>query len=210
LEKDHVIQFYDDTFINSMPWSTRAFDNTGKGETAIGAIDFFSLGASVVYYDNIILQPVVEYEPQLLTVFRGFYSSGGLQDVYSSDDAYLKFNPGITIIAEDPPVWLVFDFEASADAEGNVRAIVETSANTPGLTQTVQAFNWTTQRFDDYSSSSVSFNRDSVDYLEFPSNDYVHPISGAVQLGIRVNRAGPKLLFPWTFCVDTAVICIDP
>jgi hypothetical protein len=135
-------------------------------------------------------------------VFRGFYVSGGLADTFESDDAYLKFNPGIVLFSTDAPVWLIFDGTLPGDSSSLLSVALEASANTPGLTQTVEMFNWQAAAYEVVGSQSTGLN-DTHQLIDVSGNsDFVEPVTGAVRTRIGWRPSGIVFLFPWTVCID--------
>ena len=137
-------------------------------------------------------------------LFRGVLLSGDVSDVASSDDSYLSHNPGFTLNSNEPPVWLIFDANLSNDSPADVDVTVEANANTPGLTQTLEMFNWNSGQFESVDSQAASFNQDLVVTVDLAADaaDYVQSGTGAVRLRSGWVQTGFTLLFPWTISVD--------
>ena len=145
------------------------------------------------------------------TVLRGFYLSGALEDTFESDDAYLKFNLGITLAPTEPPVWLIFDGTLPSDLPTSLSVMLEASANTPGLTQTVEMFNWGTGQFEEVDASGASFGADSVVTVDVSANilDYVEVGTGFVRSRIGWRQTGIIFLYPWTISIDQVVWIVE-
>ena len=142
--------------------------------------------------------------PASFNTFRGLLIDGDATDVAASDDSYLRHNPGFTLNSSEPPVWIDFDANLSSDAPVGLEALFETSANTPGLTQTVEVRNWTTGQFELMDSRDASFNSDAVTSVDLASGipDYVEGGSAALQVRVGFRITGFTLLFPWTTSID--------
>lgn len=142
--------------------------------------------------------------PASFNTFRGVLVGGDATDVAASDDSYLKHNPGFTLNSSEPPVWIEFDANLSSDDPVGLETLFETSANTPGLTQTVEVLNWTTNQFELVDSRDASFNSDAVITVDLTSGilDYVEEGSAALQVRVGFRQTGFTLLFPWTTCID--------
>ncbi len=141
------------------------------------------------------------------TPFRGLHKSGTLADTFTSNDSYLKFNPGITLLSSEAPVWLIFDGTLRNDSPGSLDFALESSANTVGLQQTVEMFDWNTKQFVEIETVESSFNLDSVQTVDLTPGvaDYVQSGTGAVRARIGYRRSGIVLLYPWTICIDRVV-----
>jgi hypothetical protein len=141
------------------------------------------------------------------STFRGLHVSGTLEDTFASDNKYLKFNPGITLSPTEPPVWLIFNGTLPTDSPATLSIKLEAKTNTLGLNQTIDAFNWNSQQYQQVSSTNASFNTDSVVTVDLTTGigSYVQPATGAVRVRIGWRATGPVVLFPWTICVDQVV-----
>ena len=98
--------------------------------------DFFSADA------ELLLNLTFVTEPSLLDVFRGTALAGGLSEVLSSDDARLNVVPGFTLTNLEAPVWLVLDGTLATPGVNALLLSVESQSSSPGLTGTIEAFNW--------------------------------------------------------------------
>ena len=135
--------------------------------------------------------------PDTFDVFRGISVSGTLADFAESDDADASYLPGFTISGNEAPVWLIFDGVAP-DAT-SIR--VESSAGTPGLEYTVEAFNWATGEFEEIGVQTELFNNDEV--IDFPivAADHIDA-GGEVRTRVGWRLVGFSINFPWQVNVD--------
>ncbi len=97
------------------------------------------------------------------------YLSGDLSASFESDDSYLKFNPGMTINSGEAPVWLIFDGTLPNNNPVSLQIVMESTAGTPGLTHTLEAWNWTSMAYDVVDVSAASFNDDVVVTIDLSS-----------------------------------------
>ena len=146
-------------------------------------------------------QPIV---PDAFTVSRGFQIGGTLADALESDDSRLRFNPGFILNDAEAPVWLIFDAALSSDSPGSLVLAVESQAGTPGLTATLEAFNWNTSGYEIVEASAASFNTDTVVSVDLSSgiSDYVQSGSGAIRSRIGWRQTGFTINFPWEVRLD--------
>ena len=88
---------------------------------------------------------------------------------------------------------------------------MESQAGTPGLTGTLEAFNWVSSAFEIVDATATSFNTDSVVAIDLSSavSDYVQPGSGAVRAQIGWRQTGFTLNFPWEVRLDQMVWTVD-
>ncbi len=138
------------------------------------------------------------------TVFRGLHVSGDLSDSFESDDSYLKFNPGFTINSAEAPVWLIFDASLPSDSPASLEIVMESTAGTPGLTHTLEAWNWTSAVYDVVDVSTASFNDDVVVTVSLSSaiSDYAQAETGAVRTRVGWRKTGFTINYPWEVRLD--------
>ena len=145
--------------------------------------------------------------PDSMNVFRGLQTGGALADAFESDDSRLLFNPGFVLNSTEAPVWLIFDATVSGGSPSSLELAVESQANTPGLTGTLEAFNWNSNAYDVVDVSPASFNTDAVVTADLSTgvSNYVQTGSGAVRSRIGWRQTGFTLLFPWEVRLDQMV-----
>ena len=155
---------------------------------------------------NIVLDPnpISFFDPLELDVFRGTLLEGDLAAVAGSDNVFLKLNPGFTLNDTEAPVWLVFDGNVVNDLPTSLGMVVESRVDTPGLTKTIELFNWGSQQFEVVDSRSGSFNTDETVELDL-SNDvftYLQRQSAEIRARVGWRQTGFTINFPWLVCVD--------
>jgi hypothetical protein len=133
---------------------------------------------------------------------RGILIGGGIADVGASDNSYLKYNPGITLNPTEPPVWVEFSATLPSAAISSLSVTLEASANTIGLQQRLEMFNFANGQYE-IVDTRMATTTDSVVTVQLTGNVSRFVSSGGViraRSGWRV--AGPVSLFPWTICID--------
>ena len=171
---------------------------TAEYETQIANLGGVFIGNESFHLDNV-------------TVFRGTTISGTMADVLESDDSYMTFNPGFTLNSSEAPVWLIFDALLPSNSPATLTLTIESQANTPGLTATVESLNWNTGLFETIDDSAAGFNSDQVLTLDLTANssDYVQGSSGAVLTRVGWRQTGFTLLFPWEVRVDQTIWTVN-
>ena len=134
--------------------------------------------------------------PADFTVFRGVQLSGAVSDFASSDDTRASYNPGFVLNDTEAPVWLIFD----ANAPNATSFFVESQAGTPGLTYTMEAFDFTGQAFVVVDTQAESFNVDVV--TTFPVAAANIDTDGSVRSRVGWRQTGFIINFPWVVSVD--------
>ena len=134
--------------------------------------------------------------PDTFTVFRGVSLSGAITDFTDSDDVRALYNPGFVLNDTEAPVWLIFDAVAPSATD----FFVESQAGTPGLTYTVEAFDFTTSAFAVVGTQAELFNVDQV--VTFPVTAANIDAGGEVQPRVGWRQTGFTINFPWEVRVD--------
>ena len=181
-----------------------------------GDLDLDLVTANIVSDDvSVLLNECVNTSivivPDLLAVFRGFQIGGTLEDVFESDDSWMLFNPGFTINSIEAPVWLIFDGTLPNDHPGSLLVVMESQAGTPGLTATLEAWNWTLAAYDVIDVSSASFNNDTIVDVDLSSgiSDYVESSTAAVRTRVGWRKTGLTINFPWEVRLDQMVWIVE-
>lgn len=141
---------------------------------------------------------------QAFNLFRGVSTGGDLADVVESDDSYITFQPGFTLSSTEAPVWLEFDVELLSANVSVLFVNMESSANTPGLTKTIEMFDWTANEYLVVDSFDESFNTDVVvsSDVSAGTDDFIESGTGAVRSRIGWRKSGFTILFPWEVQID--------
>lgn len=140
-----------------------------------------------------------------LDLVRGVQIGGGISEIQMSDDQNLEMAAGFTLNSSEPPVRLEFTSSASTFNPGRLDFEIESHANTPGLTLTIDVFNYANSQYESLNSVMESFNTDSIKTVSINGEfrDYVDATNGN-EIKSRANwrRTGFTLLFPWAISVD--------
>lgn len=157
----------------------------------------------LIELDDCEIEPVI-VPPANANVFRGILVSGSSADLADSDDVFAGFNPGFTLNSQEAPVWIVLDANLPSDAFSELQLQYESQANTPGLSATLEAFNWSSNSYDVVDTSAESFNVDSTVSVDLSTNasDYVLLGTADVRARIGWRRTGFTILFPWETRLD--------
>ncbi len=84
---------------------------------------------------------------------------------------------------------------------------MESNAGTPGLTHTLEAWNWTSSSYDVIDVSTASFNNDVVVTVDLSSgiSDYAQAGTGAVRTRVGWRKTGLVINYPWEVRLDQLV-----
>ena len=191
------------------------FTETGTIEPGRYTFTFAEFGSSTVSFvaNNTIrltlLDEPIESSPASVDVVRGNLISGMEDDVEESDDSYFVFQPGFTLNSTEAPVWLTTNSFVTASNTADLTFALEANANTPNISQFVDAFNWNTGQFDEVSVQPVSFNNDSAIEVDLAPELYVQAGTGEVLNRVGFRQTGFTLLFPWSVSIDQFVWIVE-
>jgi hypothetical protein len=127
-------------------------------------------------------------------------------NVTDSDDSYLQLNPGITSNANEPPVWLEFEGMLPTNQPTSLEFSWEVHANTVGLAQTIELFNYESGGYEVLHVGSASLS-DWTTTVTVDGNflRFVEASTSAVKARLGWKSVGPVALFPWTVDLDRVV-----
>ena len=143
-------------------------------------------------------------QPDSFDLFRGILVSGDLADLQESDDAKAIFNPGFTLSSVEAPVWLVFNGSVSLSDAVGFRILKESNAGTPGLTATIEAWNWVSGVYDVVNVADETFALDAITTINLDSgiDQYIEVGTGSVRTRVGWRRTGFTINFPWEIRLD--------
>ena len=113
-----------------------------------------------------------------------------------SDDIYLRLNPGFILNNLEAPVWVEF----FGTANGATSVEIESQAGTPGLTYTVEAWNWNTNAYEAIGSQAEQFNTDQI--ASFPMVPEHVDTDSSVRSRVGWRKTGFTINFPWEVRID--------
>jgi hypothetical protein len=164
-------------------WMVGEIHNDGGWQTVINS---FKVAVPFVPSDSLL-------------VFRGIQVAGDLEDTFESDDQRIEVNPGLVLNLKEAPVQLIFD--GNVGGSGAFDLLIESQANTAGLTYTAEMWNWNTNSYEVVGTQNESSGSDSVETFAVDPSDHING-SGDVRARIGWRATGPLLLYPWTIKLD--------
>ncbi len=185
-----------------------AMDNGVVAVGAAGDNDNGTYSGSAYLFDANTGKVVVANQ---YTVYRGRVIGGNLSDSFESDDCYLTFNPGLIVNSSEAPVWLIFDASLPSDGPTGLEIVMESNAGTPGLTSTLEAWNWISMAYEVVDVSVASFGSDTIVNVDLSSqiSDYVQAESAAVRTRVGWRKTGITINFPWEIRLDQLVWIVE-
>lgn len=116
----------------------------------------------------------------------------------TDDDVTGNWNPGFTLNNTEAPVWIRFE----GNVPGANEFLIESQAGTPGLSLTIEAWNYTSGSYDVLGEFSESFNSDTTATITLAANNV--DSNGDVQSRVGWRQTGFTINFPWEVRIDLA------
>jgi hypothetical protein len=141
--------------------------------------------------------------PEKVTVVRGLNIGGDVNDLFFSDDSYLKIRP--TITPAPPPIWLEITAVSPIQTASAIDFVLETNGNTVNLVQSIEAFNFESGQFE-FVQADVASLRDTAIRVSLngdPSR-FIQVGTGQMKMKLTWRAFGIVFYFPWTVSIDHA------
>lgn len=181
-----------------MPTGTRPgeltlgdLNNDGSSDIAVVNRD----SNSVSIYLN-TAAPVV-LSPSAFSLFRGHLVSGGLGDLFSSDDARLVARAGFTAGLNEDQVQLIIEATSPVTTAGSITFKVESSVSTSGRVQRILLWDFTANQYVEVDSRGASL-ADSVAEVTVTTNaSRFIAADGTVRAKVSIGPWANVVLQPW-------------
>ncbi|MCH8978983.1 MAG: hypothetical protein IH945_07040 [Armatimonadetes bacterium] len=158
-----------------------------------------------------VAMPVQEALPDSFSIVRGFLNGGGLSDLFASDDLRLDIRAGLTLFLGEPPLQVVVVGTSPVQVPSELRFKLEASVNTPGLTQSIQLFNYVTSLYEEVDLSVPGSSDTSVEIVVTTNpGRYVQAGTREIRAKVVYQKVGFTLLWPWSARLDQAVWKVVP
>lgn len=100
--------------------------------------------------------------PTAYSVLRGVHVSGGLADLFTSDDSRLVVKNGLVANSSEAPIQVVIDGVSPTQTASEIRFHVESQVQIIHLQQTVELWDWTANAWVQVDQRAGSANVDTV------------------------------------------------
>lgn len=209
-------------FVTGQTWSVHVrggqavgvIEHTGEVGSA-GLLTSLDVDASGELYlvdfngsiSQIVLAP--SFGPNSFSMFRGAVQSGGLTQLTSSDESYLALLPGPIATGSESPITLEVSGTCPTNNISSLSFTVEARANTPGLSQQIQLFNYSTSTWVSVDARAASVGEDArVTVTASPS--FVQSGTRSVKARVLYRQTGPVVTYPYVARVDQILWSYDP
>lgn len=144
--------------------------------------------------------------PGSFTYEAGTAVSGGLTDLWDSDNLYLVGGPGVVLSTQQSPLRLVLTSTATSTSANRVAMVIEANATSSNIRQVVEFFNYTTNAWVQGDMRQMSTTENTIE-VAAPGTPTQYIQAGSRQIRTRLSykQTGPILAFPWRVSWDRAV-----
>lgn len=151
---------------------------------------------------SFVARPYYADQPTSYTLFRGVGISGGLQSLAFIDGDYLVARNGFTLSPSEAPLQVIVNGTSSVANPSNLELTVTAHASTPGLTQSVDLWDYQASAWVSASSQAATTLDSTV--VSVPSNASRFVQAGTLAMKARVSwkQTGFTLSSSWRAAVD--------
>jgi hypothetical protein len=144
--------------------------------------------------------------PGSYTYEAGTAVSGGLTDLWDSDNLYLVGGPGVVLSNQQSPLRLVLTSTATSTSATQVAMEIEAKSTSSNVRQVVEFFNYTTNAWVQGDARQMSTTEATIQVVA-PGTPTAYIQAGSRQIRTRLSykQTGPILAFPWRISWDRAV-----
>jgi hypothetical protein len=149
-------------------------------------------------------------QPTTFTVNTGSIVSGNLASLLASDDNRLVLRPGPVFGANQYPTVLTVEGTLPGATPSSMRFVIESSGSAANIEQSVEYFNFSTNRYDAaVIEHQIGVADVSRSYTIANPAAHVGP-GNIVRTRIRYRATGPVFSYPWSGRIDEATWRINP
>ena len=158
----------------------------------------------------LLLTPFDTDEPTSYSIFRGVYYSGSLSSLFYIDGSYLELLTGPTLNTSEAPISVIVNGISTQPSPSDLRLSMTAHANTPGLTQTIELWDFQALAWVSVGSmSATTSNSTEVSTTTNPAR-FVQVGTNAIRARVSWKQTGPTLLYRWAAYMDQIVWNVSP
>lgn len=194
------------TIAQSNTSGTATFDFTPN---SVGTLNVTVSGHNYLPHEDSaqVVQGSVDLLPDGFTVVRGQLVSGGLSDLFYSDDLRLYVRNGATLNTSEPPVWLVITGTSLTVTPSALKFTLEAKVDIPGsITQKIELFNYVTQAYELVDTRNATTS-DSVAQVVLTGDlsRFVDASTKAMKAQLTWKPSGPLVSSVWVIGIDQSI-----
>lgn len=160
---------------------------------------------------TVVYRQGVTVDPTAYSLFRGVLVSGGLSDLFASDDSRLVVKNGLVANAGEAPIQVVVDGVSPSPTASELRFHVEGQVQVIHLQQTLELWDWTAGAWVKVDQRAGSANVDTVAVgAGMTPNRFIQTGTRAIRAKISVKPAGLLSQSTWRLQLDRVIWIINP
>ncbi|MHB8636140.1 MAG: hypothetical protein ACYC96_06685 [Fimbriimonadaceae bacterium] len=184
---------------SAAPWTQLTMTQINNSGYVVG------YGAVNGNTDAFLAQPYDVELPASYSIYRGIYLGGTLSSLFSVDGDYLKVQTGPTLTSSEAPVSVIVNGTSTISAPADLRLSLTAHVNTPGLTQTVELWDYVASAWVVVGTQAATTTDNTEVAVASNPARFVKAGTNAVSARISWKRTGPTLLYRWSASIDQAV-----
>ena len=196
---------------------TTLIDSTGAGMT-ITEVNGINDHAQIVgqaylaggVFHAVLLTEYFVDEPTSYSIYRGVYYSGSLSSLFSIDSDYLEVLTGPTLNPQEPPVSVIVNGTSTVASVTDLRLSMTDHVNTPGLTQTIELWDYVASAWVKAGSKTATTSNSSQTVIATNPSRFVQTGTNAIRARVSWKQTGPTLIYRWAAYMDQVVWNVSP
>jgi hypothetical protein len=173
----------------------------------VGASTFASpSGIEEIYVDNFAVSLFDVVSVFNVSLFRGTYFSGGVNDLSDNDDSYYVAQPGATPIPTEAPIQIELKGVPIYSDVSELRFKLEAAVNTPDIQQSIDLFNFDTGLYEQVDTRLAKVSDTFVEVVVTTDpNRFVRAGADGVRARVRFRPNEPPIFLAWKARIDKAM-----
>ena len=132
--------------------------------------------------------------------------SGGLSDLWDSDNFYVNARPGVVFTTQQAPLRMVVTSTSTTTTPTLVAMVVEGKSSSASIQQKVEFWNYNTSAWVLGDTRQTTTGDTTIEVVApGTASHYVHPTTRQIQTRLSYRATGPVLSHPWNVSWDQAV-----
>ncbi len=175
---------------------------------SVGAATFASSISNIeeIYVDNFSASLVDLVPISSLSLFRGTYFSGGVNDLSDNDNSYYVARPGATPIVTEAPIQIIFKGAPTFSDVNELRFKLEAAVDVSDIQQSIDLFNFNTGQYEQVDTRLAKITDTFVEVLITSNpNRFVRPGTDGVLARVRFRPNTPPPGLGWKARIDRAM-----
>ena len=185
------------------------YDNEPDGIYDETEVDIWGKGNEANFLLTITAQQNGTIEtrpPSSFSYSPGNPVSGGLSDLWDSDNSYLVARPGVVFSSGQQPLRLTLSSTATTSTPTRVAMVVEAKASAANFQQTIEFWNFQTNQWVIADTRAIGTTENSIE-VQAPgtASNYVQSTTREMRTRLGYKATGAVFQYPWRINWDQTV-----